>query len=232
MIMMRTNHVLYAICLLLLVVGCEPLSEVQSGPVPTQAPGPATLFLDPTCVIGCWRGLYPGITTIEEPSVQELLAQGRQRTTRSNLYTKFEVPGGGSLTFRNGQLASVATGLQAASLQSVIDHLGPPEYADIFAYVNFPYFILGVVKLYYPSAGVYIEAMGASGVVANEVGEQGAEVCVDPDDWVGRATITVPGTLESLAKAVQHPDSDENADVDVEQLVRWRGFGCYPVPKP
>lgn len=199
----------------------------QSPHVPiTLVPQYSDLLSDVECYIGCWKGLRPGFSSIDQ-----VIEMG---FTRSNIasdsyiiYTRSDAVAILSLDQR--LLAIELLGPITLTLGQVIQSLGMPEYYSqgIESGSEIPN-NYGAIQFYYPTFGLWFYSDSRGGISITSNSDQDENICIAPSNLVVQVIIVEPGSLEEVLQRINNPfrEIDTTSLVQELQMQEWNGFSC------
>lgn len=215
------HRLFLSILILLATAGCTMVEPAHTDA--TTVARSSGLLVDSDCYVACWEGIKLGPT-----SEEELIAHGFTRSDMAaddySLYVRSDAA---ALLSPDQDLVAVEIfGPITLTLGEVIQRLGVPEYfsqsLEITSETATNY---GVVQFFYPSFGLwfYSDSRGGIRIGSNTSNER---LCISPSNFVVRAIIVQPGSLEELLQRINFPRNLDTLDGYLREIERWEGFSC------
>jgi hypothetical protein len=206
-------------------------------PVTLDAVPAWRLFEDPNCVIGCWAGLKPGVTTRSEleaflqnsPSISlqdETNLDHGLMSYSARTATDVEVT---ATTERDTLFSITLSGSSDLSLKDAMAVLGTPGYVLLDYGITPAGSIESTGRLYFPDKGYILHTVPSTDPEAENV-----SLCLKGEDVIQSVDIYEPSPIGKLMLSSTRsyaPSLTENdIQYELDKLVPWPGFTCVAAP--
>lgn len=198
---------------------------MAGSPPSVQTPRPSSIFTSPDCIAGCWNGLRPGTSTVED-----VTARGFVHYADNHAYPLYTTSDANALFSPDDQLVSVEVyGPMDITFGQIIEVLGEPEYVSLEEDFGSEIpFLTARLGFYYPSHGWVFYSDSRGGITATANDKRAVTACVWENTLVVFAHLVEPGSLEDVLNAIDLPNTPIRFDSRPWERRRdfWQGFGC------
>lgn len=190
------------------------------------------LFENKDCIAGCWQGLRPGVTIIEELesfleittvfSVDATIESGNNYGIE--YYLRYD-NSGARFYFRDNTLTEIYfTGLSNIRLSTILEEVGEPEYINIIYLGEDPNGnIEGGIELYYPNQGYFFWIPDNN---VERLSEKKVSICYSASSRISSLSIYKPSAIQDILVS-DFPIFPNITNYNyMERLQPWEDYGC------